>query len=125
MPQQFQERRRFQRVPFQAEVELLHGQQRWLVRLHDLSLKGLLVSRPDGWSTMDDIPLQACLELAPGVEVLMTVTLAHQQDDVLGFYCREIDLDSLTHLRRLIELNLGSSDLLERDLNALLHGQDA
>lgn len=41
------ERRRFQRIPFEAEVELRQDQACWTVRLHDLSLKGLLVSRPD------------------------------------------------------------------------------
>lgn len=52
----------------------------------------------------------------------MLVTLAHQKDGLLGLQCREIDLDSITHLRRLIELNLGSSELLERELGALVQG---
>ena len=117
-----QERRRFQRIPFEAEVQLRQGQKRWLVRLHDLSLKGLLVDRPVDWEAQTDSAMHACLRLAPGVEVRMTVAPAHENDGMLGFYCREIDLDSITHLRRLIELNLGSSDLLERELSALLHG---
>lgn len=50
----------------------------------------------------------------------MTVSLAHEKGRQLGFYCEEIDLDSITHLRRLIELNLGSSELLERELSALV-----
>lgn len=33
--------------------------------------------------------------------------------------CRSIDLDSVTHLRRLIELQLGAPSLLERDLAEL------
>ncbi|MBV2134886.1 PilZ domain-containing protein [Pseudomonas sp. MAP12] len=115
-----QERRRFQRIPFEAEVLLLQGQRRWQVRLHDLSLKGLLVSRPNDWDALADAPVHACLELAPGVEVSMLVAIAHQRDDVLGFHCCEIDLDSLTHLRRLIELNQGNSGLLERELGALM-----
>ncbi|SDT25426.1 PilZ domain-containing protein [Pseudomonas oryzae] len=114
------ERRRFQRIPFAAEVLLLQGQRRWQARLHDLSLNGLLVSRPDGWEALADAPLHACLELGPGVEVSMQVAIAHQRDDLLGFHCREIDLDSLTHLRRLLELNLGSSGLLERELGTLM-----
>jgi len=31
-----------------------------------------------------------------------------------------IDVDSMTHLRRLIELNLGDPTLLERELKALV-----
>ncbi|CAD5378896.1 Cyclic diguanosine monophosphate-binding protein [Pseudomonas sp. OF001] len=122
MPEQSHERRRFQRIPFEADAELRHGAQRWTVQLHDLSLKGLLVSRPAGWAMQPDTAIHASLQLAPQVEVRMTVSLAHQSDDLLGFYCREIDLDSITHLRRLIELNLGSRELLERELSALLRG---
>lgn len=51
MSAQPHERRRFQRIPFMAEAELCQGTQRWTVPLHDLSLKGLLVGRPEGWST--------------------------------------------------------------------------
>jgi hypothetical protein len=35
--------------------------------------------------------------------------------------CRSIDLDTVTHLRRLIELQLGDPALLERDLAELTH----
>ena len=37
----------------------------------------------------------------------------------VGLLCRTIDLDSVTHLRRLIELQLGAPSLLERDLAEL------
>ena len=122
MPERIQDRRRFQRIPFEADVELLRGERRWSVPLHDLSLKGLLVDRPDDWDAPVGALIQANLRLAPDVEMRMLVSLAHEKDGLLGFYCREIDLDSLTHLRRLIELNLGDSELLERELSALIRG---
>jgi hypothetical protein len=34
--------------------------------------------------------------------------------------CHSIDIDSVTHLRRLVELNLGNADLLQRELSALV-----
>jgi hypothetical protein len=49
----------------------------------------------------------------------MDVVIAHQQNDELGVRCVDIDLDSITHLRRLVELNLGETELLERELSAL------
>lgn len=122
MPDRIQDRRRFQRIPFEADVELLRGERRWSVPLHDLSLKGLLVDRPDDWDAPVGALIQANLRLASDVEMRMLVSLAHEKDGLLGFYCREIDLDSLTHLRRLIELNLGDSELLERELSALIRG---
>jgi hypothetical protein len=40
--------------------------------------------------------------------------------DHLGFVCKHIELDSVTHLRRLIELNIADHDELERELGALM-----
>jgi hypothetical protein len=40
-------------------------------------------------------------------------------DGQLSLSCTEIDLDSITHLRRLLELNLGDPDLIERELSDL------
>ncbi|MCL7461927.1 PilZ domain-containing protein [Pseudomonas sp. NW5] len=116
------ERRRFQRIPFVTEAELQQGQQQWLVELHDLSLRGVLVSRPADWSAQPEARCRVRIPLGVDAEVVMTVSLAHQEADWLGFHCDEIDLDSITHLRRLLELNIGSSSLLERDLAALLYG---
>lgn len=38
---------------------------------------------------------------------------------LLGLRCRNIDLDSITHLRRLLELQLGDATLLQRELGQL------
>ena len=113
------ERRRFQRIDFDAYTEIVQGEQRWQVRLHDLSLKGLLVHRPEGWSPVTDVPLLAGVRLADDATVLMEVELSRDQDGLLGFNCLHIDIESITHLRRLVELNLGDSALLERELAAL------
>lgn len=43
------ERRRFQRIDFDAPIELRQGLKRWPAKLLDLSLKGLLIERPAGW----------------------------------------------------------------------------
>jgi hypothetical protein len=49
----------------------------------------------------------------------MDVLIAHHENEELGLHCKDIDIDSITHLRRLIELNLGNPALLERELSAL------
>jgi hypothetical protein len=33
---------------------------------------------------------------------------------------RQIDIDSISQLRRMVELNLGDSEMLERDLSSLV-----
>ena len=52
--------------------------------------------------------------------ISMTAGIAHVDGNRAGLLCRSIDLDSVTHLRRLIELQLGDPALLERDLAELI-----
>jgi hypothetical protein len=52
----------------------------------------------------------------------MTVQVAHLQGQQIGVSCLSVDIDSVTHLRRLIELQLGDPRLLERDLAELSAG---
>ena len=42
--------------------------------------------------------------------------MAHIHDDYIGFECKYIDLNSMSHLRRTLELNLGDPRLLEREI---------
>ncbi|HLD68804.1 MAG TPA: PilZ domain-containing protein [Pseudomonas sp.] len=113
------ERRRFQRIAFDAATGITQGGRQWAVELHDLSLKGLLVKRPADWNGDPDQPFQARIELGQDVQVQMEVVLTRIKDDLLGFVCRHIDIESISHLRRLVELNLGDETLLERELAAL------
>ncbi|MGE8500140.1 MAG: PilZ domain-containing protein [Pseudomonas sp.] len=122
MSNEANDRRRFHRIAFDAPTELVQEARRWPVELHDISLKGLLVRRPEGWNGDPNQPFDAIVELGGGTQVRMEVVLTRTQHDLLGFVCRHIDLDSISHLRRLIELNLGDESLLERELAAL--GED-
>lgn len=113
------ERRRFHRFAFDAETQLRQGDRQWPVELHDLSLKGLLVKRPADWNGDESQPFEAQIVLNQDTVVTMEVALTRSQDDQLVFVCQHIDLDSISHLRRLVELNLGDEALLERELAAL------
>lgn len=66
------------------------------------------------------LPFDVDIRLDPKAHIKMQVKLTHDDHGQLGFVCREIDLDSISHLRRLIELNLGDQAELERELGALL-----
>lgn len=113
------ERRRFHRIAFDAPTEIRQGQRHWQVELHDVSLKGLLIKRPDGWNGDPDQVFFATLQLDNDTLVEMEVVLTRIQGELLGFICRHIDLDSISHLRRLVELNLGDDSVLERELASL------
>lgn len=120
MTESHAERRRFKRIAFDAQTQLNQGQNSWPVELVDLSLKGLLIQRPTPWLGDPKQPFSVKIHLGEGVDVLMDVELSHEDNDQLGFVCLNIELDSISHLRRLIELNLGDQAELDRELRALV-----
>jgi hypothetical protein len=67
-----------------------------------------------------DAPYHVDVHLSYAIRIEMDATLAHQRGQHAGFYCTRIDSDSVAQLKRLVELNLGDSSLLERDMRAML-----
>lgn len=115
-----EDRRRFKRIAFDALTTLTQGNQQWEVTLLDLSLKGLLVSRPADWAADPALPFAVAITLGEDAPIAMEAELRHDNNGPLGFQCTHIDLDSISHLRRLVELNLGDEAELERELSALV-----
>jgi hypothetical protein len=120
MTDSHEDRRRFKRISFDAKTELTQGAKSWPVHLIDLSLKGLLIERPSPWLGNPDEPFIVDIHLNVDIDVQMEVRLTHDDHNHLGFVCEHIGLESVTHLRRLIELNLADHDELERELGALI-----
>ncbi|WP_296229838.1 PilZ domain-containing protein [Pseudomonas sp. UBA4617] len=114
------ERRRFQRIDFDAPTELRQGDRRWPVKLLDVSLKGLLVRRPEPWDADLTQDFDAIIHLDCDVRVQMQVELRHEEDTRLGFICLYIDVESMSHLHRLVELNLADSTEMMRELRELI-----
>ena len=114
------ERRRFKRIAFDARTELSQGEFIWPVKLIDLSLKGLLIERPEPWLGKAEKDFSVDIHLSDEVEIKMDMQLTHEDHGQLGFVCRHISLESIERLRRLIELNLGDPQELERELGALI-----
>jgi hypothetical protein len=115
-----EDRRRFKRIAFDAKTELKQGDQTWKVQLVDLSLKGLLIERPESWTADPAQPFEVDIRLSNDVYVQMDVEITHDHNRQLGFVCRHIGLESISHLRRLIELNLADQAELDRELAALI-----
>lgn len=115
-----EERRRFQRIDFDAPTELRQGDRRWPVKLLDVSLKGMLVKCPEPWDPDLTQDFDAVIHLNPDVRVQMQVELRHEEPTRLGFICLYIDVDSMTHLHRLVELNLADGTEMMRELRELI-----
>ncbi|ATE75666.1 MULTISPECIES: PilZ domain-containing protein [Pseudomonas] len=120
MSEQPADRRRFRRIAFDARTELSQGEFTWPVRLIDLSLKGLLVEKPEPWLGNREWHFLVDIHLNDDVAIKMDVQLTHDDHGQLGFVCKHISLESIERLRRLIEFNLGDPRELERELAALI-----
>lgn len=117
------DRRQFSRVSFLSVAMLALPDGHHEVEIVDLSLKGALV-RPKA-PLYVTVGTNAVLSLAldkAGTVIRMGVTIVHHRGDTYGVYCHDIDLDSITHLRRVVELNLGDERELEREFGALGQG---
>ena len=116
------DRRRFSRIPFDAPVSLHQDAWHAQVQLLDISLRGLLVMQPDNWDQGDSSqPLQAIVTLSSLEQIHMDARAVFTREGLIGLECQHIDLDSISHLKRLIMLNLGNAELAERELTALVH----
>lgn len=114
------ERRKFSRVLFDAHVELAQGNFHWRATLLDISLKGLLLQQPLPIQVSINEPVLVKILLSDNTSIAMSVTVAHQHHQQTGLVCSSIDIDSVSHLRRLIELNLGDATAAERELSELI-----
>lgn len=114
------DRRQFLRSVFHAPVQLRLGRQESPATLHDVSLKGALVEVEPGWTGQIGQACRLWLELAPAVSIQMETTVAHVEGLHVGLHCERLDLDSMTHLRQLVEHNAHDPALLERDLATLM-----
>ena len=115
------ERRNFHRVPFATKTEINCNEKKFHGELLDISLQGALVLGKE------DIPLArgdlCALSInLPDTEVTMQfdVHLVHLQDNRLGFRFIGEDIESMTHLRRLLELNIGSAETVEEEISLWL-----
>ena len=114
------ERRRFQRVLFDSPARISDNGVEFITSLIDISLNGALLIRPDDWRTENDADVGLTVLLDDReARIRMRAVVAHQEQDTLGLRCVSIDMESIGHLRRLVELNLGDAELLHRDLESL------
>ncbi len=117
--QEHAEQRRFSRIALDVKATLKDDSHTWETDLLDISLHGALIKVPENFEADDEQRFQLAVHLEGGPDICMDVDIAHREEHELGLQCHDIDVDSITHLRRLVELNLGNPELLERELSAL------
>jgi len=113
------DRRRFSRISFDAGCELHTAQGPVEVRLVDISLRGALIESDRPLALELDGEAVLNVYLTNDILIRMPGTVTHLRSNQYGFQAGRMDLDSIAHLRRLVELNLGDESLLERELEAI------
>ncbi len=113
-------RRQFTRILFSINAILEVEQQNYPVTIHDISLNGALVTMPNAESNLKGKLGLLHFDLSDGESVVeMHIAIVHEVGDEVGLQCNAIDIDSVTHLRRLVELNLGDESQLHKELSQL------
>lgn len=117
------ERRQYSRIAFHSPARLVFPDRTLDVVVLDISLKGALIRLPPAQSIENYSVCMLHVHLNEGEindNISMETRVAHCNGEQAGLLCLTIDIDSVTHLRRLVELNLGDTRLLERELSHLV-----
>lgn len=88
----------------------------WQCSILDITAHGASIQCPDSWSGMenDNVRMTLILE-GVDIELKLSGTIVHQQIGILGIKFLTVNLDSLAHLQRIIELDM-SNQINSREL---------
>ncbi|MEE1339950.1 MAG: PilZ domain-containing protein [Succinivibrionaceae bacterium] len=114
------EKRRYNRVAYQTKGQFVGESFNVNVTVIDLSIKGVLVKTNTPLEMEIGKEGTLTIDIDESIKVFMQVKVVRTQGCDIGLYCTKIDIESITHLRALIDLNLGNPNLLERDLEELI-----
>ena len=113
------ERRQYQRVTFIAGLVISLAKQQWHCELEDISLKGFLIQSPDDLVPQLNTNYEISLLLSEDTEIKLQAKISHTEENLWGFHWVDIDLSSLSHLRRLMELNSQEPESIKQELSEL------
>lgn len=117
------DKRLFRRIPFEAEMLVAVGSRGWSCQLLDLALKGVLLESAEPLPLAQGAVANLSLPL-PGSEIVLDfeAKLVHHEGNRLGFKFLHENLETLTHLRTLLELNTGDPEGIRSELLTWLKG---
>lgn len=116
------ENRRSHRVNFDCFVDFYTDECHYVCELIDISLKGALIAACSGATPPPGTPCMLIISLDEQKNNQITIngSVARKFENRIGIHCESIDVDSMAHLRKLIEYNLGDVELVNRDFDQLV-----
>lgn len=114
------EKRRFSRIIYQAPAQLEQRDLRLNATIQDLSLHGLLL-QAEGLDTLNPALLvDVCFSFHQSEqEITLTAQIVDVTQDQIRLKITNIGIESISQLKRFIELNVGNNELLNRELDHL------
>jgi len=114
-------KRNFSRINFAANAQIEFNSKIFESELLDIALKGALI-RP---KTQPLLERGNCCILriflhSSDITLTFNAELVHLEQNDFGFKFLDIDIDTMTHLRRLLDLNIGDQDKITNELSFLL-----
>jgi len=113
------QQRHFTRVALDVPATLGSAGQHRETHLVDLSLNGVLVARPAGWSGKTGDRCTLSLQLHNHSTLTLQVIIRQIHEDRIGMAFIDMDAGSREEIRWLVKINLADSALLERELSEL------
>ena len=121
MLESMKERRNFQRVPFATKAEINCNSNKYHGELLNISLRGALVHGEGEIPLAQGSRCELLIHLADSEITLQFETdIIYCQNNRFGFKFISEDIDTATHLRRLLEFNMGSSEEIDREVASWL-----
>ncbi len=110
-----EDRRRFTRFDLDVEAEIENQGQLYPSEILDIALKGVLLNC-NSFSGQIGQTYEIKITLSPQVVMQFHSTLVHQESNNFGFKFVSQSLDSLSHLRSLLEFNSEDPDQIQKEL---------
>lgn len=110
------ERRRNTRVSFEATIDLSCGKKIFSgCKTENLSIKGVLVLNVVGLQEGDHCDLILHLSGGPDINLSMKGVVQRVLDTGVGIQFTETDLDSFSHLKKIIYYNSENPDIINEN----------
>jgi PilZ domain-containing protein len=113
--------RQFQRIKFAVETDVDINGARHDATLVDISLRGALVAFQDELPLTEGLPCQLSVHLDQSSVVLFFAgEIVRSRANLAGIKFTTINIDSMIHLRRLLELNTADPDQVKSELKSFI-----
>lgn len=117
------DKRIFSRIRFEEKCTLEKGSDVTEGRLLNVSLKGALIEFPDQVEYRPGEECRLTFDLGnPDFSLKFTSKIIHCRETITGVKFVEADLNSMIHLRNLLEARTADPMLIRRELDFLIEG---